>query len=459
MLSEVSGVIGSSDLNAMQKDRPRNFEQVNYSLLSNKDGRFAWRPFQLINPALYVSLVNNVTSEKHWNVIRARFSEFQTLPHFECLSIPIHSHSKRKNKAIQIIHWWQGVEQKSIELALDYAYVLHADIADCYSAIYTHSIAWALHEKAFAKVKRDDLSLIGNVIDMHVQEMRHGQTNGIPQGSVMMDLVSEMILGYADLKLNNRLQAEGISEFHLLRYRDDYRIFVNNPQDGERILKTLSEVLIGLGLKLNTAKTTGAQSVVSNSIKPDKLAWLRGKQHDADPQKQLLLIHAHGLDYPNAGSLVVALTRFYEHLSAVKIIRNPAVLISVVTDIAYSSPRTFPVCAAIISRLLRDLATNDIRIDVIKRIHFKLAQLPNCGQMEVWLQRISYPYDGNMSFKENLCQLVAGKDISLWNVDWISSVKLKSAITPGNIINQKKLRELKLVVPPEEVTPFSYEGY
>ena len=262
MLSNVSRVVGRADLRGMQKQTPRSCEQVNYPLLTNKDGRHAWRPLQLIHPALYVSLVNHITTKTHWKAIRTRFSEFQSLSNFRCLSIPVRSRTTRKDKAAQILHWWQGIEQGAIELALDYAYVLHADITDCYGAIYTHSVAWALHGKATAKANRTDMTLIGNLIDAHIQDMRHGQTNGIPQGSVLMDLVSEMVLGYADLELSERLTKNGITDYVVLRYRDDYRIFVNNPQSGEAILKTLTEVMIDLGLKLNTAKTTGSQSVV-----------------------------------------------------------------------------------------------------------------------------------------------------------------------------------------------------
>ena len=35
-------------------------------------------------------------------------------------------------------------------------------------------------------------------------------------------------------------------EYKILRYRDDYRIFTNNSQTGEIVLKKLTEVLIGL---------------------------------------------------------------------------------------------------------------------------------------------------------------------------------------------------------------------
>jgi hypothetical protein len=31
-----------------------------------------------------------------------------------------------------------------------------------------------------------------------MQGMNYGQTNGIPQGSVLMDFIAEMVLGYID---------------------------------------------------------------------------------------------------------------------------------------------------------------------------------------------------------------------------------------------------------------------
>lgn len=459
LLSSVSNVLRNTPLKSGQNYPPRNCERVNYPLLSNKDGRHAWRPLQLIHPALYVSLVDQITSQKNWKTIGSRFKDFRSLPNFRCLSIPVRSTSTRKDKAAQIIQWWQGIEQGSIEQALDYTYSFHADITDCYAAIYTHSIVWALHGKAVAKQNKKDTSLIGNVIDGQIQEMRHGQTNGIPQGSVLMDFISEMVLGYADHCLSKRLSDAGISEYLVLRYRDDYRIFVNNPQVGDAVLKTLTEVMIDLGLKLNTAKTTGSQSVIKSSLKPDKLRWLRGRQGDPDLQKHLLVIHAHGMDFPNAGSLVVALSRFHERISSAKKIRTPMALISIAVDIAYSSPRAFPVCAAIVSRLLREFDDDDTRVEVIQKIHRKLSQLPNTGHMEVWLQRISHPYDGGIIFRECLCQLVEGRAVDLWNNDWISSAKLKAAIAPGQIVDQEKLKKLKPVVRPEEIRIFSYERY
>jgi RNA-directed DNA polymerase len=458
LLNSVTTVLAGKELSTMSKNA-RVCEDVNYSILSNKDGRHAWRPLQLIHPALYVSLVQKITEPAHWKVIRDRFKVFQKAANLRCLSLPIEAPSARKDKAAQIHNWWQGIEQGSIESALDFNYAFHADITDCYSAIYTHSIAWAIHDKATAKAERSTNKLIGNIIDWHIQHMRHGQTNGIPQGSILMDFISELVLGYADLKLSDRLNDAGIREFRILRYRDDYRIFVQSPQIGEAILKCLTEVLIDLGLKLNASKTTGAQLVVSNSLKPDKRVWLRGTQSDPNLQKHLLIIHAHGQEFPNAGSLDVALKQFHVRLNLAQRISNPLALISIATDIAYHSPRAFPVCSAIISKLLSKLSTKDARVDAIRKIHAKLSQLPNTGHMEVWLQRISHSFVPNLDYKEKLCQLVKGDSVTIWNNDWIKLPKLKAAIDPSKIVNKAKLRSLEAIVRPKEIELFAIEKY
>lgn len=460
MLSAVSKELLGKSLSSMSS-KPRDHEAVNYAMLSNKDGRHAWRPFQLIHPAIYVSLVEKITSEDHWKVIRDRFKAFSELKGFKCLSIPLQAMSRRKDKAAQILNWWQGLEQGAIELALEYNYVFHADITDCYAAIYTHSIAWAVHGKDVAKTRafRTDGKQIGNQIDWHIQDMRHGQTNGIPQGSVLTDFISELVLGYADIELSQRLADAKVTEFRILRYRDDYRIFVQSPQVGEAILKALTEVLIELGLKLNTMKTTGSPHVVTHSLKPDKLAWLRSRQGDRNLQKHLLVIHAHGTEFPNAGSLAVALAHFHERLIKAKRIQNPRVLISIAVDIAYTSPRTFPVCAAIISKLLSLLESKTERAGVVEKIHAKLMQLPNTGHMEIWLQRISHSFEPRLGYIEPLCQLVKGESVDVWNNDWITSEKLKAVLNPSTIVSKARLHSLKPIIKPKEIEMFAWERY
>ena len=74
--------------------------------------------------------------------------------------------------------------------------------------------------------------------------MSYGQTNGIPQGSTLMDFIAEILLGYADCLLYNKLKEKKISDYRILRYRDDYRIFVHSSQEGELVVKVLTETLL-----------------------------------------------------------------------------------------------------------------------------------------------------------------------------------------------------------------------
>ena len=106
-------------------DSPRNYDDVNYKILNNKDGRYAWRPLQLIHPALYVSLVHKMTTEENWNTIRERFNQFKGNSNIECMSLPRESLTENSDKAEQVTNWWQEVEQRSIELALDFDHLTH----------------------------------------------------------------------------------------------------------------------------------------------------------------------------------------------------------------------------------------------------------------------------------------------------------------------------------------------
>ena len=199
------------ELSTIQKNKkngPRNVENINHTILSNKDGKYAWRPRQIINPVLYVALVHTITCEKNWETLRRRFKKFSEHKTIECLSLPIKSLGKETDNAQQISDWWKEVEQRSIALALDFPCLTHTDIKNCYGSIYTHAVAWAIHGKQEAKGQRREKKLLGNRIDDLLMDMCHGQTNDIPQGSVLMDFIAEMVLGYADLELRELLKKE-----------------------------------------------------------------------------------------------------------------------------------------------------------------------------------------------------------------------------------------------------------
>lgn len=455
LISKVHKVLDGKDLTTMRKGTPRDYDDVNYTILNNKDGRYAWRPFQLIHPALYVSLVHKMTEEVAWESIRDKFREFSENEKIRCLSLPVKSLSEKTDKEEQVFHWWHEVEQRSIELSLDYQYMLETDLTDCYSSIYTHSIAWALHSKEIAKEKRTDKALIGNVIDSHIQDMRHGQTNGIPQGSVLMDFIAEMVLGFADIELSKEINSENIRDYHILRYRDDYRIFVNNPQDGEKITKFLTEIMIDLGLKLNQSKTKSSDDVILSSVKLDKFSWAKKKQIDKNLQKHLFIIYDHALKFKNSGSLSTALNYFHIRLLRTKKIPQPLALISIIIDIAYKNPRTYPICVAILSLLMNFISSNETKKEIISKIKNKFSKIPNTGHMEIWIQRMTLPIDKTISYSEPICNLIKGEDtVKLWNCDWISSTELQTAMQEKYIVDKKEIRNLEPIISKEEVEHF-----
>lgn len=151
------------------------------------------------------------------------------------------------------MNWWQNLEQASIKYALIYKYCIKTDVTNCYGSIYTHSISWAIHGKQWSKKNRRPSQGIGNMIDSSIQHLQFGQTNGIPQGSVLFDFIAEIVLGYSDLRLSKKLK--NIKEdFKIIRYRDDYRIFSNSKELSEKILRKLSDVLSDLNMHFNSKK-------------------------------------------------------------------------------------------------------------------------------------------------------------------------------------------------------------
>ncbi len=456
LLSNVDKHLRGKGLKSMAKPgSPRDFDDLNHTILNNKDGKFAWRPMQLTHPALYVSLVHQLTDQINWDFILKRFAFFKRNPQIECLSLPVESQTEKQDKAEQILQWWQEVEQRSVELSLEYEYLAQTDITDCYGSIYTHSVAWALNKRSVAKRLRKDRSLLGNAIDDHLQDINFGQTNGIPQGSVLMDLVAEIVLGYADFILTQRIRKSGITDYQILRYRDDYRIFTNHPTQGEEILKFISETMYFLGMKLHPSKTGLTSYVVRDSIKADKINWTGRKQSEKELQKHLLIIHDFAQDYPNSGSLMRALSEYHQRVLRFNDeIRNALPMIAIVVDIAVHNPKVYAMAAAILSKLICSISLDSDRREILLKIKKRFERVPNTGHLQLWLQRISHHHDPSHVYTEELCQLVQGETPVIWNNDWISCKGLIAKLNPKKILNKSTLRQLKPVVPVEEVQLF-----
>ncbi len=461
VLEDVDAVLAGKSLTDFSSTKPANFANVNYSFTANKDGRFSWRPYELMHPAIYVSLVNLICNPMNWAQITARLSSFENGA-VVCCGSPVMSLGEQTDQAEQVRNWWQTVEQQSIAHSLDYSHLIHTDVTDCYGSLYTHSISWALHGLEEAKKKKGDKKLLGNQIDGLIQSSRYGQTNGIPQGSVLMDFVAELVLGWVDLQLTEELGEA--TDFKILRYRDDYRIFANSDVRAEAILKSVSDKLRSVGMKLGVAKTVVSSNVVEGAIKPDKLAGIElqdlGTSNAKSLQKQLLRLHSFGLRFPNSGALRRLTSEF--HSKIVKQTDVPddlEVQIAIATDIGITSPQAFPAVAGILSHLI-SLADKEDKEDLWTRVREKMRRVPYNGYLEIWLQRVTKPkaVGFELDSAESICQIVNGDAASLWESSWISSAKLKSALELKKIVVAEP-ENVPEVVSPEEVELFTKNAW
>lgn len=466
ILKFVRNKIGRKDIHtclAVTKVMPSNYEGVNHQLLMNKDGHYAYRRLQLANPYIYYLLVRTITETNNWNTVKQHFAN-SSRPNIKVASLPKVKKLKQKAQAgVDIPAWWENYEQESIALALKYQYVFVTDITDCYGSIYTHTIPWSLYGKIYAKEHRFDKNL-GNTIDHYMGAMNYDQTNGIPQGSILFDLIAEMVLAYADSGLYDRLNAKGYNDkdYYVLRYRDDYRIFANSKEKLEKIVKVLQEVLIDLNFRMNASKTHLSEEIVLNSIKGDKLAYLseapiyKGKKSlFSTVQKELFYVLQLSNRYPNSGMVARLLSKLLNRLGKTELKdENMKVLISITVEIMMTSPRVFNVGTALISFFLNRI--EDGKEEVIKDVYHKLHRMSNTGESEIWLQRITcHLNDVEIAFEEPLTELVKGNEVQLWNNVWLKPELLEGF--PILSICDTSIRDAQTsVIAPKEVSIFDY---
>lgn len=129
-------------------------------------------------------------------------------------------------------------------------YLLKADISQFYSSIYTHTISWALYTKEIAKVKKNDLSLLGNSLDEDLRAAQKGQSKGIPIGPDTSLGIAELLLTQVDTEMKNSCNIIGG-----VRFVDDIEFTFRNLGDAENALFRLEAILHSYELQLNMKKT------------------------------------------------------------------------------------------------------------------------------------------------------------------------------------------------------------
>lgn len=131
-------------------------------------------------------------------------------------------------------------------------YLARTDIAQFYPTIYTHSLAWAAHGKADAKLHRKYHQRAGNRLDTHVRGSQDGQTIGVPIGPDTSLILAELIMQRVDHELIDRHPFVDGNGF---RYVDDYEISCSSYAEAEAVLHTIAEVLAEYELRLSPTKS------------------------------------------------------------------------------------------------------------------------------------------------------------------------------------------------------------
>lgn len=511
VLEDADKLLNKSEINSIQKAdvKEQSVPNINCDIVINKDGKYDWRPMKIVHPIAYVDLVNTITSENNWKSINDRFATFRKNRSIKCISMPLNTENIGDSDTKEIIlNWWEEFEQYSISAALEYTYCVQTDITNCYGSIYTHSISWAIDGKTNAKKSRGKEKTLGEKIDQKIRNMQFGQTNGIPQGGALFDFIAEIVLGYADYQLEQKIIEEKIGEYQIIRYRDDYRIFSNSKEELDLIVKQLSDTLSELNMHFNIKKTHYTTDLITSAIKPDKLYWnshsvsIFSNNKDADGkkicgdktvyhmslQKHLLEIYILSKKFPNSGSIKKALSQYIGRLDQLKELpEDYRQLISITTNIIILNPNAIMQGVAVISRIFelmednenkesetandsKKTSDNDIS-EFATKILNRLYSIPNTEYLQIWLQRIcvATKKDSN-KYSSSLCKKVSGiinqdkkenvknkeeeENVQIWDSTWIGG-----KFEEKSVVNEEILDSVELKIPRELVDAFDQEYY
>lgn len=431
---------------------PRTLRDINYHIIYNKDGEYAWRRYQLIHPFFYVEMVKILTQVENWSFIKQRLREFRN-PKVKCASM-ILAPTTRLNKNEQDIFNWAGnFTNETVRKALEYKYMLTTDMANCYDSLAFYLLPWALHESRSAK-QDGEPNIVGYQMFDFLQDMTFGQSCGIPQGSVLMDFLAEIILSFIDRILYERLI--GLDEVLILRYRDDYRILANEVTAAQKAMKILVETLAEFNLKINLSKTFATSDVIKHAFKPDRMDWKRLEpllfgEGKLSTLKSLLLMRDFGRQYPNCGSLKAGLSALYSRdIHDAGCHDDIWQVTSVVVDIMYTNPGIWPHAVAILSKCLEHRQPEMI-IKIVEFIRKKFAEMPNTEYLEIWLQRLSIKANPYYQYEKGVCDFMFDRERRIWNSDWLG---MYTGMCDTDTICYDEILQMPTAIPVEEVALF-----
>lgn len=243
----------------LKSDIKYNYSSSFLCKYSITKGKLSRRYVGIPNPLHYMKLAEQVVSA--WDEI----DDVMTASSFS-QSRPVYQKDLYRRSLTTSCRGVSDFREKSLETSFDKKVELILDISRFYPSIYTHSVPWALlgKEKAksvynLSKYEREKKIASGDrdcviydkadKIDICIRNCQGKQTVGIPIGTDISFVVSELICSRIDICIN-----EYNKDIVGCRYYDDYYLYVDTLSKAEDLLKFTQGLLDDFGLSINEEK-------------------------------------------------------------------------------------------------------------------------------------------------------------------------------------------------------------
>jgi len=232
----------------------------------------------------YMNFVNHIA--ENWDSTYKQHLKVHESSNIISYSSPLF-YQNAKRSEVGIMNYKIMMEQDFKIIKQNYSYCLFVDINNFYPSLYTHSLSWILDPKTNHENKCVDCDFrctscenrctnctedvctkdlkdkctrkicchkrkcyYCNVFDSKISKTNRNRTKGILIGPYSSDFVSELFLQKLDLEFSDKIDCE-IG----LRFKDDYVLFFNSPEDAQKSLKEIQSILETYHLNINENKT------------------------------------------------------------------------------------------------------------------------------------------------------------------------------------------------------------
>jgi hypothetical protein len=207
------------------------------------------RVLGIVNPHSFARLA--VEIDRSWSLL----SE-----HYDSSEISVSRPSLTgKKRALALDNPFVLRDARRREVAVTSSFRLRTDVAQCYPSMYTHSIPWALHDRATAKAHQGgaEEQVAGGRLDRRVRDMSDGQTSGLPIGPDTSLAMAEIVL----TRIDAHSAISSIASFQGgIRNIDDIELYFSERSGADEALERIERAAAELELSLNPHKTSVEES-------------------------------------------------------------------------------------------------------------------------------------------------------------------------------------------------------